>query len=185
MTDEILLNAEGKMETSLEVLSRDLATIRTGRATPALVDHIRVDYAGIPTPLNHLATISVPEARLLVIQPWDKSCIREIEKAILKSDIGLTPSNDGNVIRLAIPVLSEERRRELIKLVHKRLEEGRVAIRNIRREAMNELKKMEKDKEISQDELKRATHKLQQLTDTFIADAERASQDKEAQLQEI
>ena len=185
MTDEILLNAEGKMETSLEVLSRDLATIRTGRATPALVDHIRVDYAGIPTPLNHLATISVPEARLLVIQPWDKSCIREIEKAILKSDIGLTPSNDGNVIRLAIPVLSEERRRELIKLVHKRLEEGRVAIRNIRREAMNELKKMEKGKEISQDELKRATHKLQQLTDTFIADAERASQDKEAQLQEI
>jgi ribosome recycling factor len=144
-----------------------------------------VDYAGIPTPLNHLATISVPEARLLVIQPWDKSCIREIEKAILKSDIGLTPSNDGNVIRLAIPVLSEERRRELIKLVHKRLEEGRVAIRNIRREAMNELKKIEKDKEISQDELKRATNKLQQLTDTFIADAERTSQDKEAQLQEI
>ena len=185
MTDEILLNAEKKMETSLEVLGRELATIRTGRATPALVDHIRVDYAGVPTPLNHLATTSVPQARLLVIQPWDKSCIREIEKAILKSDIGLTPSNDGNVIRLAIPVLSEERRQELIKLVHKRLEEGRVAIRNIRRDAMNELKKMEKDKEISQDELKRAANKLQQLTDTLIADAERASQDKESQLQEI
>jgi ribosome recycling factor len=185
MIEDALFNAEEKMESSLEVLNHELATIRTGRATPGLVDHIRADYAGVPTPLNQLATISVPEARLIVIQPWDKSCIREIEKAIMKSDIGLTPNNDGNVIRLSIPLLSEERRQELIKLVHKRLEDSRVAIRNVRRDAHNELKKLEKDKEISQDDLKRAEGKLQALTDTFIGKAEKGGQDKEAQLKEV
>jgi len=185
MIEDVLLNAEKKMETTIEVLSHELAVIRTGRATPGLVDHIRADYVGVPTPLNQLATISVPEARLIVIQPWDKSCLREIEKAIMKSDIGLNPSNDGNVIRLSIPPLSEERRQELIRLVHKRLEDSRVAIRNLRRDAHNELKKLEKDKEISQDELKRASDKLQALTDTFIASAEKASADKESQLKEV
>ena len=185
MIEDVLFNAEEKMESSLEVLNHELATIRTGRAAPGLVDHIRADYAGVPTPLNQLATISVPEARLIVIQPWDKSCIREIEKAIMKSDIGLTPNNDGNVIRLSIPLLSEERRQELIKLVHKRLEDSRVAIRNVRRDAHNELKKLEKDKEISQDDLKRAEGKLQALTDTFISKAEKGGQNKEAQLKEV
>ncbi len=185
MIEDVLFNAEEKMESSLEVLNHELASIRTGRATSGLVDHIRADYVGVPTPLNQLATISVPETRLIVIQPWDKSCIREIEKAIMKSDIGLTPNNDGNVIRLSIPLLSEERRQELIKLVHRRLEDSRVAIRNIRRDAHNELKKLEKDKEISQDELKRAEGKLQALTDTFIGKVEKGGQDKEAQLKEV
>jgi ribosome recycling factor len=185
MIEDILLNIEKKMESSVDVLNHELATIRTGRATPGLVDHIRVDYAGVPTPLNQLSTISVPEARLIVIQPWDKSCIREIEKAIMKSDIGLTPNNDGNIIRLSIPILSDERRQDLIKLVHRRLEDGRVAIRNLRRDAHNGLKKMEKGKEISQDELKRAESKLQALTDVFIANAEKAGQTKEAQLKEV
>ena len=185
MTDDILFKIEKKMETSIDVLGRELATIRTGRASPGLVEHIKVEYAGVPTPLNQMASISVPEARYLVIQPWDRGTIRNIEKAILKSDLGLTPSSDGNVIRLNIPPLSEERRQELIKLVHRRVEEGRVAVRNLRRDAASTLKQLEKNKEISQDELKRALGKLQQLTDTFIADAERAGQDKEAQLKEV
>ena len=185
MTDDILVKIEIKMEASIDVLSRELATIRTGRASPGLVEHIRIEYAGVPTPLNQMASISVPEARYLVIQPWDRGTIRDIEKAILKSDLGLTPSSDGNVIRLNIPPLSEERRQELIKLVHRRVEEGRVAVRNLRRDAASTLKQLEKNKEISQDELKRALGKLQKLTDTFIADAERAGQDKEAQLKEV
>ncbi len=185
MTDDILVKIEKKMEASIDVLSRELATIRTGRASPGLVEHIRIEYAGVPTPLNQMASISVPEARYLVIQPWDRGTIRDIEKAILKSDLGLTPSSDGNVIRLNIPPLSEERRQELIKLVHRRVEEGRVAVRNLRRDAASTLKQLEKNKEISQDELKRALGKLQKLTDTLIADAERAGQDKEAQLKEV
>lgn len=185
MTDDILVKIEKKMGASTDVLSRELATIRTGRASPGLVEHIKIDYAGVPTPLNQMASISVPEARYLVIQPWDRGTIRDIEKAILKSDLGLTPSSDGNVIRLNIPPLSEERRQELIKLVHRRVEEGRVAVRNLRRDAASTLKQLEKNKEISQDELKRALGKLQKLTDTFIADAERAGQDKEAQLKEV
>ena len=185
MTDEILLNTEKKMAKATQVLRRELVTIRTGRATPALVEHIRVEYAGVPTPLNHLASISVPEARYLIIQPWERGIIQAIEKAILKSDLGLTPSSDGNIIRLNIPPLSEERRQELIKLVHKRVEEGRVAIRNLRRDGMNELKGLEKSKEISQDELKRTLDKLQRLTDNFISDAEQAGQDKETELKEV
>lgn len=185
MTDDILFKIEKKMETSIDVLGRELATIRTGRASPGLVEHIRIEYAGVPTPLNQMASIAVPEARYLVIQPWDRGTIRDIEKAILKSDLGLTPSSDGNVIRLNIPPLSEERRQELIKLVHRRVEEGRVAVRNLRRDAASTLKQLEKNKEISQDELKRALGKLQKLTDTLIADAERAGQDKEAQLKEV
>jgi len=185
MIDDILLNAEVKMEASVEALKRELASLRTGRATPSLVEHIKVDYAGIPTPLNQLAGISVPGARYLVIQPWDKNTIQSIEKAILKSDLGLTPSNDGNVIRLSIPPLSEERRQELVKLVHKRVEEGRVTIRNARREAMEEMRAIEKNSQISQDELKRSLDQLQKLTDTLIADANQIGEDKEAELKEV
>ena len=185
MVSHTLQNAEGKMQASTEVLKRDLAAIRTGRATPALIEHIKVEYAGVPTPLRQVASISVPEARLLVIQPWDRNSLHSIEKAILKSDLGLHPNSDGNVIRLSIPPLSEERRQELIKVVRKRVEERRIAIRNLRREAMDELRKLEKNKDISQDELKRALDQLQKLTDAFITEAEQIGRDKEVELIEI
>ena len=185
MVNENLTRMEDKMKASLKVFSADLATIRTGHATPALVEHIKIEYAGVPTPLNQLAGISAPEAGLLVIQPWDKSSISSIEKAILKAELGMNPSNDGNIIRIAIPPLSEERRRELIKVVHRRMEERRVAIRGLRHEAMNDLKKMEKDKEISQDEHKRSLDQLQKITDVFMAEIEMLGMDKEQELSEV
>ncbi|MDI6815230.1 MAG: ribosome recycling factor, partial [Dehalococcoidales bacterium] len=172
MVSRTLWDIEEKMRTSIEVLKRELATIRTGRATPALIEHIKVEYAGVPTPLNQIAGISASGPRLLLIQPWDRGCIHNIEKAILKSDLGLTPTNDGSVIRLNIPPLTEERRQELIRIVRRRVEERRIAIRNLRREAMDELRGLEKNKDISQDELKRALGQLQKLTDSFIADTE-------------
>jgi len=185
MVSSTLQNIELKMEKSIEVLQVELGSIRTGRATPALVEHIKVEYAGVPTPLNQLAGIYAPEARLLVVQPWDRSSIRDVEKAILKSDLGLTPTSDGTLVRISIPPLTEERRQELTKAVRKRVEEGKVAIRNLRREAMEELRGLEKNKNISQDELKRALDQLQKLTDSFIADTERIGRDKEAQLTEV
>ena len=185
MIEETLFDTEEKMETSVELLQKDLATIRTGHATPALVEHIKVDYAGVPTPLNHIAGISAPEARLLVIRPWDKTNIRNIEKAILTSDLGLNPSSDGEIIRLNIPELTEERRRELIKIVHHRVEERRIAIRNIRREGLDQLKGLLKNKDISQDEHKRAMDQLQKITDLFIARAEEIGKEKETELMEL
>jgi len=185
MISDILFNTEEKMQASIDALKRELTTIRTGRATPSLIEHIKVEYAGVPTPLQKIASISAAGASLLVIQPWDRSSIQSIEKAILRSDLGLNPTSDGNVIRLNIPPLSEERRQELIRIVHKRVEEGRIEIRNLRREAMDELKHLEKDKEISQDELKIALNQLQKLTDSFIADAGQVGQDKEAELMEV
>jgi len=173
------------MQTSVDVLKRELATIRTGHATPALIDHIKVDYAGVPTPLNQIAGISAPEARLLVIQPWDRGSIRNIEKAILKSDLGLNPASDGSVIRLNIPPLTEERRQELIKIVRKKVEERRVVIRNLRHEVMDELKGLEKNKDISQDEHKRALEQLQILTNRFIANFEQIRRAKEVELMEM
>jgi len=180
-----LQNAEEKMQASIEVLRRELATIRTGHAIPALIEHIKVEYGSVPTPLNQIAGISAPEARLLVIQPWDKASINNIEKAILKSDLGLHPTSDGNVIRLNIPPLSEERRQELIKVVRGRIEERRIIIRNLRREAMDELKGWEKNKDISQDEFKRAAEQLQKLTDYFISEAEQTGRNKEMELKEV
>jgi len=185
MVSDTLRNIEDRMRASSEGLKGELATIRTGHATPALIEHIRVDYAGVPTPLNQIAGISAPAARLLVIQPWDPSSITSIEKAILKSDLGLTPSNDGRVIRLTIPPLSEERRQELTRIVRKRIEERKIAIRNLRREALEKLRGLEKNKEISQDEDQRAQDHLQKLTDSFITDAERIGKDKEAELMEV
>jgi len=185
MISRTLWNIEGKMQTSVDILKRELATIRTGHATPALIDHIKVDYAGVPTPLNQIAGISAPEARLLVIQPWDRGSIQSIEKAILKSDLGLNPASDGSVIRLNIPPLTEERRQELIKIVRKKVEERRIVIRNLRHEAMDELKGLEKNKDISQDEHKRALDQLQKLTNGFIANAEQIGRDKEVELMEI
>ncbi|MFH0914629.1 MAG: ribosome recycling factor [Chloroflexota bacterium] len=185
MIGGILRGIEEKMKTSVEVLKKELMSIRTGRASPSLVEHIKVEYAGVPTPLNQLASITAPQARLLVIQPWDPSSLATVEKAILKSDLGLTPINDGRLIRLNIPPLSEERRQELIKAVHKRVEEKKVAIRNLRREALEELKKAERNKEISQDEERRAADQLQKITDSFIASADQVGQHKEAELAEV
>jgi ribosome recycling factor len=185
MSSETLLSIEERMKIAAEGLKKDLASIRTGRATPNLLDNLKVDYAGVPTPVNHLAGISVPEARLLVVQPWDKNSIRPIEKAIQTSDLGLNPISDGKVIRINIPPLSDERRQELIKVVHKRVEERKVTLRNLRRDAMNDLKELEKSKEISKDENKRALDQLQQITDVFIAAVEKTGLDKEEELKEV
>jgi len=173
------------MKASAEGLKIELASIRTGHASPALVEHLKVDYAGVPTPLNQMAAISAPEAKLIVIQPWDRSTIPNIEKAILKSDLGLNPATSGNLIRLNIPALSEERRQEMVRIVRKREEERKIAIRNLRHEAMGSLKEMEKNKEISQDDLKRALEKLQKLTDSFIADVEQIAREKQTELMEV
>lgn len=185
MINTALHNAERKMHTSSDVLKSDLATIRTGHATPALIEHIKVEYSGIPTSLNQIARITAPEISILIIQPWDRSSIHNIEKAILKSELGLTPSNDGSIIRLNIPPLTEERRQELIRVVHNRVEGRRIAIRSIRHEAINEFKKFAKNKHISEDEHKRALEQLQQLTEKFIADIELIGQEKEIELAEI
>jgi len=185
MASNVLTNVDKKMKAVSEGLRQELATIRTGRASPALVEHIKVDYAGIPTPLNQIAGISVPEARLLVIQPWDPGTLHGIEQAIQKSDLGLNPINDGRLIRLSIPPLSEERRRDLTKIVHKRVEERRVAVRNLRRDALEELKKEEKNKEISQDESRREQEQLQKMTDMYIIIAEKIAAEKEKELMEV
>ena len=185
MIEDVLLRTEERMQTSLDVLKQELASIRTGRASPSLIEHIKVDYAGIPTPLKHIAGISASGASLLVVQPWDPTSIASIDKAILKSNLGLIPNTEGNIIRLNIPPLSEERRQELIKVVKKRVEEGRIAIRNLRRDAADELKKMERNKEISQDEHKRTMDKVQLLTNSFIDGADKAGQDKKRELMEV
>ena len=182
---ETIADAEERMGKGIEALRRELSTIRTGRANPALVEHIRVDYYGTPTPLKQLATVMVPEARLLTIQPWDKGSLGAIEKAILKSDLGLNPSSDGAVIRLVIPQLTEDRRKELVRMVHKKLEDGRVAIRNIRRDAHEMLRDFKKEKEISEDQEFNAQEDLQKVTDRFIADADKIGQEKEQELLEV
>lgn len=185
MSSTILSLVEKKMKAVSEGLRQELSTIRTGHASPALVEYLKVDYAGTLTPLNHIASISAPEAKLLVIQPWDPGVMHPIEQAIRKSDLGLNPINDGRVIRLAIPALSEERRQELTKIVHKRLEERRVAVRNLRRDALDEIKKAEKNKVISQDESRRAQETLQKLTDINIMVAEKIAQEKEKELMSV
>jgi ribosome recycling factor len=185
MVNDVYKSLEDKMKTTVKGFHADLATIRTGHASPALVEHVKVDYAGVPTSLIQLAGISAPEAGLLVIQPWDKTSIHAIEKAILKSELGLNPSNDGNIIRLAIPPLSEERRKELIKLLNRRVEERRVSLRNQRHEGLNALKDLEKNKKVSQDELKRAQAQVQKITDAFIGEVEKLGRDKEKELSEI
>ncbi len=185
MTQDVLANAEDRMKKSVDALQRELAAIRTGHAHVGLIDHVRVDYYGTPTPLNQMATVAAPEARLLTIQPWDRAALGAIEKAILKSDLGLTPSNDGSVIRLPIPALTEQRRKELIKLVHTRVEDGRVAVRNIRRDDIDKMRRMVHDKEISEDDQKKGQEQLQRLTDKYVAQIEQRGKDKEAELMEV
>src|SRR5215213_10715575 len=173
------------MTRTLEVLQQDLASIRTGRASPSLLDKIQVDAWGSAQPIQSVATISVPEPRLLVIQPWDKSMIAPIEKAIQKSDLGLNPNNDGSVIRLALPQLNEQRRNDLAKQVKKRAEESKVAVRNVRRDADSALKKLEKDGKLSQDELKRALDRVQKLTDGSVRQVDEAADRKEKEVKEV
>jgi len=182
MIDDVFNAAQDRMTKAVEALRRELATIRTGRAHPGLVEHLRVDYYGVPTPLNQLATIAVPDPRLLTIQPWDRQAMGAIEKAILKSDLSLTPTNDGTLIRLSIPQLTEERRRDLAKVVHKKVEEARVEVRNIRRDGHDELRRLQREKLISEDDQYRGQEKLQKLTDEFVHQVERLGEEKEAEL---
>ena len=182
MIDDVFNDAKDRMTKAVEALRRELATIRTGRAHPGLVEHLHVDYYGTPTALNQIASISVPEPRLIVIQPWDRQAMGTIEKAILKSDLSLTPTNDGTVIRLSIPQLTEERRRELAKVVHKKVEEGRVEVRNIRRDGHDELRRLQREKLISEDDQYRSQEKLQKLTDDFVQQIDRLGEEKEAEL---
>jgi ribosome recycling factor len=185
MLDELFAELNSRMQKAIDGLARELATIRAGRATPALLDNIMVDYQGTSVPLYQLATLSIPEANLIVIQPWDRTSLREIERAILTANIGLNPANDGNVIRVVIPPLSEERRKELVKLVSRKTEERRIAIRNIRRDGIEKLREMEKNKEISEDELKNNTKKIDQLTEACVDKVSELGQNKEREIQEI
>jgi ribosome recycling factor len=185
MLDDILKTAEHKMSRTVEILGQDLQSVRTGRASPALLDRIQVDYYGAPTPLNGVANITAPDPRLMVIQPWDKTLLGPIEKAIQKSDLGINPTNDGQVIRLALPQLTEERRKDLVKQVHHRAEEARVAVRNCRRDALDGLRKAEKDGGISAEDERRAQDRLQKLTDQFIHRVEEVSKRKETEVMEV
>ena len=185
MTSEVLVGAEHKMVRAVEAMERDFAGLRTGRASTALVERIHVEYYGTPTPLNQLASISVPEPHQIVIQPWDRGVLNAIEKAIMKSDIGLMPNVDGTVVRLNIPTLTEERRKDIVKSVHKRMEEARVEIRNLRREAADALKKEERDGTLGADESRRQQEQLQKITDRVIADVDRLGGIKEQEVLEV
>lgn len=184
MTDKVIADAENKMKSATEALRRDLATLRTGRASTAIVEHLQVDAYGTPMPLNQLANLSVPEARLITIQPWDKQNLAQIERAILKANLGLNPSNDGAIIRIPIPALTEERRKELVKMVHHRVEDGRVSLRNARRESIDQVRSQEKNKEVSEDARRRAEDRLQKLTDDYTSKANELGQAKEKELME-
>ena len=185
MPKQIMANTKDRMDKAIQSYSRELASIRAGRANASLLDRITVDYYGAPTPVNQLAGISVPEARLLVIQPYDKTVLGDIEKAILKSDIGLNPSNDGSVIRLSIPMLTEERRKELVKNVKKESEEAKIAIRNIRRDGNDDLKKLEKNGEITEDDLRGYNDDIQKLTDEYISKIDALTKEKEKEILEV
>ena len=185
MIEEIILDCEERMKKSDEAAQRELSAIRTGHAHIGLVDHILVDYFGTMMPVNQMAAVSAPEARLLVIQPWDRNGLPAIEKALLASDLGLTPSNDGTIIRLVIPPLTEQRRKEMIKLVSKRVEDGRVAVRNVRRDGLDQAKRLVQSKELSEDDQRRAQEQLQKLTDRYISAIDQHGRAKETELMEI
>lgn len=185
MIEDLLKDARERMSKSVESTNHEFATVRTGRASPGLLDRITVDYYGAPTPLNQLSTISAPEARLLMLQPYDKTSIKTIEKAILESDVGLTPSNDGNLIRLAIPELTEERRKELVKVVRHIAEDGRVAIRNVRRDVMHDLRELKNAGEVGSDDEHRAESELQKLTDAKIGELDALLKGKEEEILEV
>ena len=183
--EDILKGVDTMMDRAIDALNRELNTLRTGRATPALVENIPVDYYGTPTPLNQIASISVPDARAIMVQPWDKQALAEIEKSLMKSDMGFNPSNDGNMITVPIPVLSQERRKELVRLLKKKLEDGKVSIRNVRRDGQENLRKLEKDKLISQDENRRAQDQLQKTTDGHTKIVDQVGTAKEAEIMQV
>ena len=183
--EDLFEDAERRMKGAVTALRQDLGSIRAGRASAALLDRIQVEYYGSPVPINQVATISVPEARLMIIQPWDRKMLTDIEKAIQKSDLGINPNNDGQVIRLVIPPMSEERRRDLVKSLHKKLDEHKVAVRNIRRDIHDKLRDREKKKEVSEDELKRSNDKLQKLTDRYIEEMDKVGKAKEQEILEV
>ncbi|MCM3214716.1 ribosome recycling factor [Niallia taxi] len=185
MPKQVISSTKERMDKAIQSYSRELASIRAGRANAALLDRISVDYYGAPTPVNQVAGISVPEARLLVIQPYDKSILGDIEKAILKSDIGLNPTNDGNIIRLTIPMLTEERRKELVKNVKKESEDAKIAIRNIRRDGNDDLKKLEKNGDITEDALRGFSDDIQKLTDEYISKVDALTKEKEKEILEV
>ncbi len=185
MIDDVQKDADDRMQKTLDALRRELATIRTGRATPALIDRMTVEYYGAPTPLNQLATVTAPEPRLLVVQPWDKGALAIIEKALQKSDMGFNPNNDGRLIRIPIPPLTEDRRRDMVKLVKGKVEECRVSIRNVRRDAMHSLKDLESEKMISEDEHKRADGKIDEAVQKYVREAEQIGEAKEAEVMEV
>jgi len=182
---EILRDAEHKMKGAIEAMVHDFASYRTGRATPAVLERVHVDYYGMETPINQVANVSVPEPRQLLIQPYEKSMVPVIERAIMKSDLGINPVNDGTGIRLTFPQMTEDRRRDMVKQVHQRTEQGRVAIRNVRRDAIDHFKALEKKKEITEDEVKGQEAKVQKLTDQFVHQADELGKKKEAELMEV
>lgn len=185
MPKNVMNETQTKMENAIQAFSRELSSIRAGRANPSILNKLTVEYYGAPTPINQVAGISVPEARLIVIQPYDKTVMGDIEKAIMKSDLGLSPSNDGTVIRLAIPALTEERRKDLVKQVKKEAEEAKVGIRNIRRDANDDLKKLEKKSEITEDDLRSYSDDVQKLTDSHIAKIDEIAKEKEKEILEV
>lgn len=185
MLEEILKETESKMKKAIQILRDDLSHIRTGRASAALVENIKVEYYGIATPLKEIANISIPEADLIVIQPWDKSCVNDVEKAIWKEDLGLTPNNDGNIIRLPIPPMTEDRRKDIVKIVKKDTESSKVAIRNIRREINDKVKKLEKNSEISEDQSKDLFKEIQDLTDSYVNNIDEIYRSKEVEIMKV
>jgi ribosome recycling factor len=185
LTEELIADARERMDKSVEAIRTEFGSVRTGRATPALLDRIIVDYYGAQTPLRQLATISASDARLLTVQPYDKNSIKAIEKSILESDVGLTPNNDGSVIRLQIPELTEERRKQLVKVVHGICEEGRIAVRNIRRDIMHDLRELKSEGEVGSDDEHRAENDLQKLTDEKITELDALMHNKEAEILEV
>ncbi|MDR2892495.1 MAG: ribosome recycling factor [Deltaproteobacteria bacterium] len=183
--EQVKKDAEERMGKAIAALEREFNSLRTGRASTALLDNIKVDYYGTPTPISQLGSIAVPDSRSITIQPWDRGAFGPVEKAILKSDLGLNPVNDGKIIRIAIPPLTEERRKELVKVAKKYTEDAKVAIRNIRRDANDALKKLEKDKAISEDDCKKSTEFMQKVTDNYVAKADKTLQTKEKEIMEI
>ena len=183
--EQLFNDIERKMQNAIEVLKKEFQKVRTGRANPAILDNVMVDYYGTPTPINQVGNVSVPDPQMITISPWEKKMLGEIEKAIQKADLGLTPQNDGNIIRLPIPPLTEERRKEMVKQIKKIGENAKIPIRNVRREGNDSLKKMEKDKEISQDEQKQQMDKVQELTDKFVQVVDELMGEKEKELMEV
>jgi ribosome recycling factor len=183
--DSVLSEVERKMNRTVEALRRELNSVRTGRATPALLENITIEYYGVPTPLKQIASISAPDARAILVQPWDKQSLREIEKSLMKSEMGFNPSNDGNIITVPIPPLTQERRQELVRLLKRKIEEGKVSIRNVRRDGLETLRKMEKDKLISQDQNRRSQERLQKATDAHIKTVDEVAVSKEAEIMQV